>query len=316
MTRVNRSRTWLRNSVAWTIVAATGGLIYVNSMPAAADPEGLVEINKFRGAGIVQLPTQVSKDSESNTDEFSTIPEIIEGEEAFQLVILHLEKAHRLLKNTDGYTAKMFRQERIDGKLLDEQVMSVKVKHEPFSVYMKWLVGSKGQEVLYRDGQNDGNLIVKPGGIKGRFLAALSLDPEGALAMDGSRHPITKAGMLKLSTELLASRRRDLEDGRVSCRMVDGQSFDDRECVCFVTEFPDAEYMKDYRKSVVFIDKENSLPILLKNYGWADDSCAGLIGDELDTETLVEFYAYREVRLDAPLTAMDFDRANDEYRLQ
>ncbi|MDA1017239.1 MAG: DUF1571 domain-containing protein [Planctomycetota bacterium] len=316
MLRVTRSRTWLRNSVAWTIVVATGGLLYVNSMPAAADPEGLVEIHKFRGEGVVKLPAKPATDGTASEQDAAISSDIIEGEEALQLVILHLEKAHRLLSNTDGYTAKMFRQERVDGELLDEQVIFAKFKHEPFSVYMKWIVGSKGQEVLYREGQNNGDLIVKPGGLKGRFLAALSLDPEGSMAMAESRHPITKAGMLRLATELLANRRRDLDDGQVKCQMIDSQSFDDRDCICFVTEFPNSDYMKDYRKTVLFIDAENSLPILLRNYGWADDACADLAGDELDAETLVEFYAYREVRLDAPLTAMDFDRKNKEYRLR
>ena len=42
----------------------------------------------------------------------------------------------------------------------------VKVRHEPFSIYLKWLSGEVGREVLYVDGANDGEMFVRSGGWK------------------------------------------------------------------------------------------------------------------------------------------------------
>lgn len=312
MTRVT-SRPWLRNSFACAIVVAAGGLLYVKSMPASADPAGLHDLGDLAGGvSSIEIPAMSDSDGASNSGESGSDTDLIKGKEALELLVLHLEKAHRKLANSTGYTAKMFRQERVNGDLLDEEIMSLKVKHAPFGVYMKWIQGSPGQEVLYVDGDHNGNMIVKPGGFKGRFLSALELDPAGDLAMENSRHCITEAGLLNLAEEMLKNRRSDIEAGTVKCRMADGQEFDGRTCVCFVVEFPSEDYLGDYRKSVVFIDQDNSLPVLVRNYGWPTDDVSA---DELDSETLIESYAYSQIRMDAQFVAADFDRSNQDYRL-
>ncbi len=307
------SRAWLRNTFACAIVAAAGGLLYVKSMPASAEPAGLHDLGGLSNISEVTIPV-IADSSDSDTGSASSdSSQSFSNADAMQTLILHLEKAHRQLKKSTGYTAKMLRQERVDGELLDEEIMSLKVKHAPFSVYMKWIQGSKGQEVLYVDGQYEGNMIVKPGGFKGRFLSALEIDPEGDIAMASSRHCIRKAGLLNLATEMLENRRNDLETGLVKCRMADGQKFDDRTCLCFIVEFPHEGYLDDYRKSVAFIDQDTSMPVLVRNYSWPKEDVAA---EKLDEETLVESYAYSDIRMDTEFVASDFDRMNRNYKLQ
>lgn len=312
MTRVT-SRAWLRNSFACAIVLAAGGLLYVKSMPASADPAGLHDLGDLAGVGSIEIPVMSERTKSEGDGPSTSDQDVVKDKEALELLVLHLEKAHRQLSNSSGYTAKMFRQERVDGDLLDEEIMSLKVKHAPFSVYMKWIQGSKGQEVLYVDGHNEGNMIVKPGGFKGRFLSALELDPEGDVAMANSRHSITEAGLLNLATEMLHNRRNDIEAGTVKCHMVDGQEFDGSTCICFIVEFPSEDYLGDYRKSVAFIDRDTSLPVLVRNYGWPEDD--SISAEELDAETLIESYAYSQIRMDAEFVAADFDRTNKSYKL-
>lgn len=55
---------------------------------------------------------------------------------ALQLNLLLLEKGHAKLARTRAYTAIAFKQERIRGTLGEKQVIQLKVRHEPFSVYM------------------------------------------------------------------------------------------------------------------------------------------------------------------------------------
>ena len=51
--------------------------------------------------------------------------------------------AEKVKKNIDDnvkdYTCVLIRQERIDGKLGDQQIMNAKIRNDPFSVYLKFL---------------------------------------------------------------------------------------------------------------------------------------------------------------------------------
>jgi hypothetical protein len=67
-----------------------------------------------------------------------------------------------------------------------------------------------------------------------------------------------------------------------------------------------------YRKSIVFIDKELSMPVCVKNYTWAKDADP----ESIDEETLVEFYAYTDMRMEQQLGAADFDQHNKDYKLR
>ena len=47
----------------------------------------------------------------------------------------------------------------------------MKVRHEPFSVYMWFLKPFQGREVLYVDGQNNNEMVVLEAGLKRRCSA-------------------------------------------------------------------------------------------------------------------------------------------------
>ena len=66
---------------------------------------------------------------------------------------------------------------------------------------------------------------------------------------------------------------------------------------------------------VAHIDKEYSLPVSVKNYGWPKDN-ASLSATELGAQTLVEVYSYSEIRLRSQLAEADFSRHNTAYRFR
>ena len=74
--------------------------------------------------------------------------------------------------------------------------------HQPFSVYMAFLKPYRGREVVYVDGQNDGKMVVLEAGFK-RLLGKMNLDPNGTLAMNGQKHPITDVGIRNLTAKLI-----------------------------------------------------------------------------------------------------------------
>ena len=222
-----------------------------------------------------------------------------------------LEKAEAVLAGLPGYTATFSKQEVVADELTDEQVMQVKIRHEPFSVYMKWVTGHKGRQLLYVKGQNENRMLVKLGGWK-KKLPALKLDPSGSMAMKESRYPITKAGLLELVRESLAIRRGDLARSEgIRCRLIENQEFDGRPCYGFVVEYAGPGASKRYRKTEMLIDCKLGVPVVVRNFNWPT---MGTNAADLDAETLVECYTYRNIKFQREVARGDFDRGNKAYR--
>ncbi|MEQ8835358.1 MAG: DUF1571 domain-containing protein, partial [Lacipirellulaceae bacterium] len=118
-------------------------------------------------------------------------------------------------QNIKDYSAIMYKQERIDGELLDQEVAFVKVRHQPFGVYMFFLSKqNKGREVVYSQNPDGsiGKLNARDCGFKKR-LGVFSLDPNGKLAMSGQKYPITKLGIRELTNELITVASNDVKYG-------------------------------------------------------------------------------------------------------
>ena len=223
-----------------------------------------------------------------------------------------LEKGLEYLSKTPHYTAQFVKKELVNGELLDEQEMEMKVRHAPFSVYLKWVTGEAGREVLYVEGQNDGRMKAHPGGWKAR-LPAVNLEPTGSLAMAESRHPITKAGLFSLTKMMVESHRQDLEKDNIArFEKLQDQVFDGRHCHAFVVEYKDKQSSEHYRKSVTLIDKEWSVPVYIKNFGWLNGD-APADPDQHDEATLIEYYSHSNIKFRPNLIALDFDHTNEDY---
>lgn len=234
---------------------------------------------------------------------------------ALELYVTLLELGKQRLEQTPDYDATFFKQERLDGEEIQElQNLRVKLRHAPFSVYMKWLAGGdRGREVLYVDGQLDSRLLVQLGGVKGRLLKPLKLEPTGSLAMKESRHPITDMGLLNLTKKLITYRKRDLAQGKgVHWQLIPDQKCFDRDCLCFVVEYERAEFEPVYRKTLTYIDKELSVPVCVKNFTWPEAG-SQLTEEKLDEATCIEFYGYKDLRFSIGLKDSDFDRTNEQY---
>ncbi|HEX6983743.1 MAG TPA: DUF1571 domain-containing protein, partial [Planctomycetaceae bacterium] len=233
--------------------------------------------------------------------------------EAHRRSIALLEEGVRRLREVSGYTAVFSKQEVVDGVLTERQTMRIKLRHEPFSVYMKWIEGKPGQELLYVDGQNDGEMVVRPGGLKGRILGVIKLDPNGGMAMRESRHPVTEAGLLRLAEKVLDYRYNESSwlDGYTCTE--DEAEVDGRSCHRFTIVYDSPNVRRDYRKSVIYIDREHLVVTKIENYGWPGET---LPADRLDTETLLEAYGYTDINFETQLAAADFSAANADYGLR
>lgn len=199
------------------------------------------------------------------------------------------------------YTAVLEKQEEVQGELQDAEAIDVKMRHEPFSVYMCW--HDDGKEVLFVDGKNDNRLLAKP--TKG--IAALKvwkLDPESRQAQKNSRYPITESGLHKLAKRVanFYQSRPEGSDGLVC--LVSDSRLSGHETVLYEVRFENPDASPEYSRSCCYFDKGTGLLIGLENYGWAKDH---------PESPLVERYVYRDLKCDAKLAESDFDAANPEY---
>lgn len=277
----------------------------------------------YRGAVIPHIPDMMAEIGPSSnaagpntsTSAASEGGLKVEGKLAIRMKQALLQDARAKLQTIPDYFATFVRQERVGKTLLNRETAELKVRHAPFSVYMKWHEGSDvGREILFVQGQNDGRMLVSPGNV----LPTVKLDPAGDLAMRESRHPCTEAGVLNLVDKILGYCERDLKlDEGVVCQFLAEQKFDGRQCHVIRTDYGCAEIDPEYRCSVMFLDKETLIPVCLKNYGWPDRCGAPLsAADQISDATLVEFYAFTGLRYHVRLPEGDFDNANTTYRFR
>jgi Protein of unknown function (DUF1571) len=315
------------NCLAGLICLAAFGILFLNfhATPAGAGLDALA----LGGSQLVATPAPIaSSTAEGEAGGLSSlslgelnkrIHSAIHGSKlALQLHVALLELGKHRMQNFPDYSATFIKQERVEGDdLQDVQTCQLKLRHHPFSVYMKWIEGGDvGQEVLYVDGVDNNRLLVKLGGRKGDILPRLKLDPNGSAALSKSRHPITEMGLLQLTELIVKYRKRDLalKEG-VRWQLLGDQKVMDQDCHCFVIEYDSKTIEPVYRKSITYIDKEHSLPICVKNFGWPGEEANTDDPQGLDEATLIEFYGYKDLKFENRLADADFDKANPEYKL-
>ena len=197
------------------------------------------------------------------------------------------------------YTARFVRQEVVDGVLHSREEAVLKFQR-PGRLYLRWIDGPpRGREILFVPGRDGDRVLVhEPRGMAGFFTALMAPDSERVLRE--SRHPVTDVGIGRLVALIddnveRARRHRDV-------RVADLGTFADggrarRRLELHFAQGASRPYYAD--RVVVAIDVELGLP-------------TGITAFNAD-QRLLALYDYRDVRLNVPLDAHDFDPANPEY---
>ena len=225
------------------------------------------------------------------------------------------EALAEMRNNVYDYTARMAKRERINGKLSKTSFMDIKIRcprvtpqgqQTAFSIYMKFLQprDASGREVLWIDGQNNGNLLAhQPGVVIG--MKTFELPPTGMMAMQGQRYPIYEAGLENLIVKLIEKASRDRAAGVCEVTYRDGLAMNKRPCSLIEVVHKEKRAPYEFHKAQVLIDDELNLPVRYTSYDWPKARGA--------KPEILEQYTYLNVKLNVGLTDKDFDPSNSAY---
>ncbi len=214
----------------------------------------------------------------------------------------------QLRSTIKDYSCTMVKRERIDGKLCEHEYMFAKVRHEPFSVYLYFLAPDtvKGQEVIFVDGQNDGNMWAHAGSGVRAMVGTVSLKPNGTLAMQGNRYSVTEIGVENLAKRLVEVAEHDKQFGECEVNFFPNAKVNGRICTCIQVVHPVPRRNFRFHLARVFIDDEYLIPVRYEAYDWPQEAGGQPV--------LMEEYTYMNVKINNGFTDADFDPKNAAYK--
>jgi hypothetical protein len=234
-----------------------------------------------------------------------------QGEHPLDPAIELAEKALQKLNTVHGYTAKLVKRERVGDELTEPEVMLLKLRQKPFSVYLKFLEPDavKGREVIFVPGKNNGNLLVHLSGLIASQLGTLALDPNGYLAMQGQRHPITEIGLKSMTEQLLKRAEASKKsEHKPIVKFFTGAKVGDVDALRVEVTFTHHDPKDPAYRAVIYFDPERMIPLRYQGYGWPAKPGA--------VPPLLEDYAYYDVEINPGLTDRDFQTSNPAYAFE
>jgi Protein of unknown function (DUF1571) len=231
---------------------------------------------------------------------------VLKGDQAKKLLLASALLVTDRLSRVENYTATLRKQERLSGKLGPENTLRMKVRNRPFAIYLKFLAPKAGKEVVYAEGHHDNKVIAHNGDWTRKIVPRLAVAPDSSLALADSRHPVTEAGLVHLANKLLAFRKMDMGDADAETTLDRTTDSEGRAWLRSVHTHSQANGTRPFARVEVLYDPVTHYPLRISSYDWPTPGHSG----ELE---LAERYAYDDLKLNAPLTATDFDPANPEY---
>ncbi|MBL4884232.1 MAG: DUF1571 domain-containing protein [Planctomycetaceae bacterium] len=209
------------------------------------------------------------------------------------------------LEQVKDYEAVLTKRELI-GKRLTTQQVKIKIRQQPFSVYLKFREPFAGREVLFVQGQNSNSILAHEGSGLAAIIGTVSLPVNSREAMKGNKYPITMIGLENMLDTLIKQWELETQFGECEVKYYPNATLGNVKCRVVETSHPTPRKQFLYKRTRLYLDKETNLPIRSECYGFP-----ARVGDEAP---LIEQYTYENLRINEELTDFDFDRKNPNYR--
>jgi len=219
---------------------------------------------------------------------------------------LKLARASRKsLDSVRDYQCLFIKRELLNGALVT-QTMEMKLREEPFSVYLKNQDPNPGREILFISGQNDNKLLAHEGsGIKS-LVGTVPLAIDAPQVRAENRHPITEIGMRKLIDKVIAQWEYEGQFGETNVQYYPDAKIGGMSCPAIECTHPQPRRQFPFHVTRLYIDSQSNLPVRIENYAYPAAQ-----GQE---PPLVEEFTYVKVQANAGLTNNDFSTKNPAYK--
>ena len=154
------SRKWVRKFTAISLVvaAATCELTMPFSW-AAGGPNKKAPRQKASE----KIARKLDESNAKNVNE--EVPKTVPDDHPLKPCVDRAEASLQAISTVKDYSAVLFKTEMVQNKLVSHNMVT-KIRHEPFSVYLKYEQPYAGREVIYVDGQNKGKLLAHDTGLR------------------------------------------------------------------------------------------------------------------------------------------------------
>ncbi|WP_406701193.1 DUF1571 domain-containing protein [Singulisphaera sp. Ch08] len=203
------------------------------------------------------------------------------------------------------YTCTFHKRERIDGRLTQPYIMSMKSRTNPHSIYFKFQRPKIGREAIYVAGRHGGKIVVHDVGWGKLIAGTMHLDPKGGMAMEENRHPVTEAGIGSLIASVARHWSIELTPGESRVTIHKNLRVGNHACTMIESVHPKKHPSYLFHMVKLYIDHEHGLPIRFEAYDWPTRPGA--------SPELIEEYSYLNLRVNTGLRDQDFDAANPQY---
>ncbi len=272
-------------------------------------------------------PSKPSTATQSNTN----AQELVAQTSSLEAVIARAEASlTRFRSEIRDYTGTLTKRERISNSLGDSigepQSMSIKIQSRKYApsivessdspttpkvveglhAYLRFTkpLSVAGREVIWIEGKNDNQITVHEAGMLN--LMSMNLDPNGTLAMVGSKYPITEIGIEKLLEKLIERGTKDKRSEPSEVTVTPGSLFGDLPCDRIRIVHPKKQDGFDFHIAEVWIDPRNEIPLYYASYDWPKNPG--------ESPELLEEYGYSDLQLNVGLSDSDFDPKNKDYQ--
>lgn len=208
-----------------------------------------------------------------------------------------------VLNQVQDYEAIFTKREVVNGKLISQRIQ-LKLRHKPFSVYMKFLEPHAGREILFVQGRNQNQLRAHEPGALQSLVGTISLPLNSPTVMAENRYQITDVGMKRLLEQLIAQWNIEAKYGEIDVQFYPNAMMGQTSCEVIETTHPQPRKQFNFHITRLFIDKKSRLPIRIENYGWPRQG---------QRPPIMEEYTYTNIRLNVGLTEQDFSEQNKAY---
>ncbi len=232
--------------------------------------------------------------------------------------VLDMARAARqhMEQTLDDYTARFVKQELdTSGTLSPESELFMKVQTRlrgetqtaPMRVYLRFVApeANKGREVAWAEDLNDGQMAVHENYFP-LNLKTIWLDPNGIIAMQGQRYPISEIGLVRLVEKLIERGEEDRDNPDIQVTLTRDHTIGDVPAELIqVKRGTPTEKEDDFSLAEISIDPQRQLILRYRSFGWPEEAGADA--------PLLESYTYHDVKTNVGLTEKDFDPKNPEY---